>query len=312
MRHIHSLEQADLSRPSVVTIGMFDGVHRGHQYLINQLLDQAHANHQVPVVLTFFPHPRMVIGGNQPHYYLTLPQTKAQLLGEMGIELVITHPFDDTVRHIRAAAFIESLVEYLNMRSLWVGKNFTLGYQREGNIDFLQTEAKRQDFDLQVIDMMDTGGERISSSRIRDALQVGDVTEAARLLGRIYRVPGQVIKGVGRGHTLGFPTANLTVPDEQAIPARGVYACWTLFGQAKIPTVTNIGLRPTFDGTNTQTIEAHLLDFSGELYGHSIELDFVARLRAEQKFSGPQALIDQIQRDIDQARTILDQVETPS
>lgn len=305
MRHIHSLEQANLSQPSVVTLGVFDGVHRGHQSLIGRLVDQAHALRQVPVVLTFYPYPKLVLRGYQPRSYLTLPEAKARLLGALGVELVITHPFDDSVRHIRAAAFVDSLLVHLKMASLWVGADFALGYQREGNVDFLRGEAQRRGFELRVVDLMDAGGERVSSTRIRDALQTGDVAEAARLLGRPYRVAGQVAQGAGRGHTIGFPTANLDIPEEQAIPAHGVYACRALIGQVHIPAVTNIGLRPTFDGNGALTVETHLLDFSGDLYGQSIELDFIAHLRAEQKFSGPQALIDQINRDISQARVIL-------
>jgi riboflavin kinase/FMN adenylyltransferase len=152
---------------------------------------------------------------------------------------------------------------------------------------------------------MDAGGERVSSTRIRDALRDGDVAEAARLLGRPYRIAGQVAQGAGRGRTIGIPTANLDIPQDQAIPARGVYACRAIIGQQHIPAVTNIGLRPTFDGNGTQTVETHLLDFNADLYGQTVELDFVAHLRAEQKFSGVQALIEQINLDIERARTIL-------
>lgn len=308
MRHIHSLEQANLSQPSVVTIGVFDGVHRGHQSLISRLVEQAHTRHHVPVVLTFYPYPQLVLRGYQPRSYLTLPDAKARLLGTLGVELVVTHPFDDSVRHIRAVAFVESLLAHLKMASLWVGADFALGYQREGNVDFLREEAQRRGFELRVVDLMDASGERISSTRIRDALQAGDIAEATRLLGRPYRVTGQVAQGAGRGRTIGFPTANLDIPEDQAIPARGVYTCRALIGQVHTPAVTNIGLRPTFDGNGVLTIETHLLDFSGDLYGQSIELDFVAHLRAEQKFSGPDELINQIGQDIAQARIILSRI----
>jgi riboflavin kinase/FMN adenylyltransferase len=305
MRHIHSLDQAGLSQPSVVTIGVFDGVHRGHQYLLGQLVDQARGRGQAPVVLTFFPYPELVLRGYRSHFYLTLPDTKAELLGAQGIELVITHPFDDTIRHIRAAAFVESLMTHLKMQSLWVGADFAMGYQREGNVDFLRREAESKGFELRVVDLMDAGGERISSTSVRNALQAGDAAEAARLLGRPFRVPGKVVAGASRGRTIGFPTANLDIPEDQAIPERGVYACWAHVDGQRIAAVTNIGLRPTFDGASALTIEAHLLDFGGDLYGHSLDLDFVAHLRNEQKFSGPQALIEQIERDIERAREIL-------
>lgn len=308
MRHIYSLDQAILSQPSVVTIGVFDGVHRGHQSLIGQLVEQARVSQQVPTVLTFYPYPELLLRGYRPHSYLTLPDAKARLLGALGVELVITHPFDDSVRHIRAEAFVESLLGQLKMASLWVGADFAMGFQREGNVDFLRVEAERRGFELRVVDLMDAGGERVSSTRIREALQVGDVAEAARLLGRPYRVAGEVTQGAGRGRTIGIPTANLAVPEDQAIPARGVYACRAVIGQMSIPAATNIGLRPTFDGSGALTIEAHLLDFTGDLYGQSIELDFVAHLRAEQKFSGPQELIAQVKQDVAQAHAILSRV----
>lgn len=312
MRHVYSLEQAAISQPSVVTIGVFDGVHRGHQSLIGQLVDRGHASRQVPVVLTFYPYPEMVLRGYRPRFYLTLPDAKARLMGALGVELVITHPFDDSVRHIRAAAFVDSLLARLQMASLWVGADFAMGYQREGNVDFLRGEAQRRGFELRVVDLMDAGGERVSSTRVRDALQVGDVVEAARLLGRPFCIAGRVAQGAGRGRTIGFPTANLDIPEDQAIPARGVYACRAVVGQVHIPAVTNIGLRPTFDGNGILTVETHLLDFSRDLYGQTIELEFVAHLRAEQKFSGPEGLIHQIHHDITQARAILGQEQSSS
>ncbi len=305
MRHITSLEEAQLSRPSVVTIGAFDGVHRGHQYLIRQLLAYARAEQLIPVVLTFHPHPEMVLHGFRPGYYLTLPDVKARLLAELGVELVVSHPFNDQVRHMRASDFVGSLLEHLRMSSLWVGADFAMGYQREGNVAFLRNQSKLRQFNLRVVDLMDAGGERISSSRIREALAAGDVTEAGRLLGRPFTVEGEVVRGIGRGRTIGIPTANLEISHEQAIPARGVYAGRAEFERQPQPAVVNIGLRPTFDGTGALTVEAHLLDFSGDLYGRSMRLSFTDRLRDEQKFDGIEALVGQIHRDIEHARVLL-------
>jgi riboflavin kinase/FMN adenylyltransferase len=305
MRHITSLQSANLSQPSVVTIGAFDGVHRGHQYLIRQLLNHARATGQVTVVLTFFPHPEIVLRGFRPGFYLTLPDAKARLLGDLGVELVVTHPFNDKVRHIRAADFVDNLIANLNMASLWIGPDFALGYRREGTVDFLREQAKRRGFEVRVVDLMDAGGERVSSSRIREALHAGDVSEAARLLGRPHALPGKVIEGAKRGRNLGFPTANLSVPTEQAIPARGVYAAWASIGAQQHPAVVNIGMRPTFDGTDSLVTEAHLLDFSGDLYGQELTLRFISHLRDEQRFDGVEALLKQIEKDISRARVIL-------
>lgn len=305
MQHIHSLAEAQFVRPSVVTIGVFDGVHRGHQYLIQQLVAHAEATGQIPVVLTFYPHPQMVIRGFEPGFYLTLPDDRARLLGELGVELIVTHPFDDEVRHIRAADFVDRLREHLNMASLWVGEDFAMGYQREGNVAFLAEQGRQKGFELRVVDLMDAGDEHVSSTRIRNLLTAGDVRETARLLGRPHFVTGRVVEGARRGRTIGIPTANLDVPAELAVPARGVYAGWMTVDQAEYPAVTNVGLRPTFEGEATPTVEAHLLDFSGNLYGEHVRLNFVERLREEKKFDGVEALVAQIQEDIQRGRKLL-------
>lgn len=309
MQHIHSLQNANCTRPSVVTIGAFDGVHRGHQYLVKKLCDHAAANNQAPVVLTFFPHPEMVLRGFRPGFYLTMPDAKARLLGDLGVEMVVTHPFNDHVRQIRAAKFVDMLISNLKMVSLWVGDDFALGYKREGNVGFLRELGKKRGYDLRVVDLMDAGGERVSSTRVRDALNRGDVTEASRLLGRPYALPGQVVGGAKRGRSIGFPTANLAIQVEQASPARGVYAGWAHFDDQTFPTVVNIGRRPTFDGSTDLVIEAHLLNFSGDLYGKDLTIDFVAHLREEKKFNGIDALVSQIQADIQQAEAILSRVQ---
>lgn len=303
--HLHSLAEANLEKASVVTIGVFDGVHRGHQHLVRQLVDFATDQRQASCVLTFYPYPDTVLRGLRKGYYLTLPDVKANLLGELGVEVVVTHPFDDNVRHIRAQTFVEKLLSSLNMKSLWVGADFAMGYEREGNVHFLREASKHHDFDLRVIDLMDAGNEHVSSSRIRNALAAGDVEEAARLLGRPHRVPGTVVLGAGRGKAIGIPTANLSFPEEQAIPRQGVYAAWANTELGRVPAVVNIGVRPTFDGSGNVTVEAHLLDFDMNLYGQELNLDFVAHLRDERRFEGVSTLVAQIEMDIQQARQLL-------
>lgn len=304
MRHVSSLEEAQLTQPSVIAIGAFDGVHRGHQMLISEMIEYAHQNGLVPIVLTFYPHPEMVLRGPQPGFYLMNPDAKAEMLGRLGVEVVVTHAFNDQVRQMRAADFVRRLLDHLKMKALWVGADFAMGYQREGNIAFLQTQAQKYDFNLRVVDLMDAGGERVSSSRVRDVLAQGDVQEATRLLGHPYALKGQVVEGAKRGRTIGVPTANLAVSEEYAVPARGVYAAWAVAGGERNPSVVNIGVRPTFDGTPVQTIEAHILDYSGDLYGHDLTLEFISRLRDEMKFSGIEALIAQIHSDIEAARPL--------
>jgi riboflavin kinase / FMN adenylyltransferase len=312
MLHVHSFEEARVASPTVVSIGVFDGVHRGHQHIIKQLVAHAEMASLTPVVITFFPYPDTILHGFRQGYYLTLPDEKAQLLGSLGIDVVITYPFNDEVRHIRAADFVEQLRKYLRMQSLWVGADFAMGYKREGNVSFLANEATRYGFELRVVNLMEADNEQMSSTRVRQALQLGDVAEAARLLGRPHRVPGTVVEGAGRGRTIGIPTANLSFPEEQALPSRGVYAAWARVESHQVAAVVNIGQRPTFDGAGGLTVEAHLLDFASDLYGQPLALDFVARLRDEKKFDGVEALVDQIKRDIEKARIILSESDTTS
>jgi riboflavin kinase/FMN adenylyltransferase len=267
-------------------------------------LAAAEAAQAVSTVLTFYPYPEMVIRGPQPRHYLSMPNEKAGLLHALGVELVVTHPFDDEVRHIRAARFVDQLLEHLKMAELWVGADFAMGYEREGNVAFLQAQAEEKGFALRVVDLMDAGGEKVSSSRVRRALSAGDVAEAKYCLGRLFRVKGTVAQGDRRGRTIGFPTANLDVPEERAIPAHGVYAAWATVGEQRVPSVVNIGVRPTFDGSGRTIVEAHLLDFEADLYGKELALDFLARLRGEQRFDGVEALVAQINRDVEQARDI--------
>jgi len=306
MQHIHALEDANITGPSVVTIGVFDGVHLGHRYLISRLMAHAQAVGLTPIVLTFYPHPQAVLKGVEPGFYLTLPDDKARLLGELGIEWVITQPFDDRVRHIRAADYVDQLLEHLKMRSLWVGKDFALGYKREGTVDFLRDQGQQKGFELRAVDLMDAGDERVSSSRIRALIYAGQVEEAARLLARPHFVRGKVVTGEKRGRTIGFPTANLDVPLELAVPERGVYAGWSVVDGERLPAVTNIGLRPTFDAAVGTTVEAHLLDWSGDLYNREMQLSFTHRLRDEMKFAGVDQLVAQIDRDVEKARHLLE------
>jgi riboflavin kinase/FMN adenylyltransferase len=305
MNHIYNLADTKLGQPSIVTIGVFDGVHRGHQHLISQLVTAAHSSGRLAVVLTLFPHPDIVLKKLTGRYYLTTPEQKAALLGALGVDVVVTHPFDDAVRQIRAADFVDQLLAHLNMQSLWVTADFAMGYKREGNFAFLTAQGAQKGFEVREIELLGNDGiVRISSSAIRDALLAGDVEKAAHWLGRPYSVEGPVIHGDHRGHTIGFPTANIQVWDEQVLPANGVYAGWATLNGERFMTVMNIGERPTFAGKDIR-VEAHLLDFDRDIYGQRLSVDFVARLRGEQKFSGLDALIQQIRADAERGRAIL-------
>jgi len=304
----HVRDFAALSLPaSAVTIGSFDGVHLGHQALTAALTSLAQASRLPAVVLTFFPHPSVVLRGRRPVFYLTSPEEKAELLGTRGVDYVITQSFDLALSMVRAEAFLGRLQAQLGMRHLCIGEDFALGHGREGNRAFLEAAAPRFGFELHVLPPVMLDGRTVSSTRIREALRAGDVAQAGALLGRAFSVPGTVVRGAGRGRSLDIPTANLDIWEERATPAAGVYACFAEVGPERFKAVTNIGIRPTFDSGQVRPIvESHLLDFDGDLYGREMRLDFVARLREEKRFNGPQELVQQIRSDIARARLILD------
>lgn len=304
--HVYKLEDARIDTPSIVTIGVFDGVHRGHQALIQQIVSEARASGRQAVVMTFFPHPDIVLRGLSGRYYLTSPEQRAALLEALGVNVVITQPFDEAVRHTRAAVFVDRLLEHVKMAVLRVGSDFALGYEREGNVAFLTEQGRLKGFEVRTIDLVthDGNGVAITSTGIREALLNGQVEQARDWLGRSYAVAGEIIHGNQRGRTIGFPTANLAIWEEQVIPANGVYAGWATIDDERFMAMTNIGVRPTFDGQSV-TVEAHLLDFDRDIYGKMLHLTFEKRLRAEKKFSGIQELIGQIKIDVEAGRAYL-------
>ncbi|MBN1681722.1 MAG: bifunctional riboflavin kinase/FAD synthetase [Anaerolineae bacterium] len=312
MQHVYRLEDAQPPGPAIVAIGVFDGVHRGHQHLLKRLVQTAQQRGCVPTVLTFFPHPDVVLGRASGRYYLVTTEQRARLLGDLGVELVVTHPFDITVRRIRAADFVDQLLTRLNLCELWVGPDFALGYKREGTVDFLREQGEQKDFGLEVIGLVtnDGTGKTVSSRGIRDALAGGDVEQAAQWLGRPYRVEAEVVPGDGRGRQLGFPTANMDMWEEQVLPMNGVYAGWAHLNGESYMAVANVGRRPTFDGGIVR-LEVHLLDFDRDIYGWTLAFDVVTRLRAEQRFASVDALVAQVNRDIVEGRKRLSRLTKP-
>jgi riboflavin kinase/FMN adenylyltransferase len=307
MQFASSLSELSLASPAVVTIGAFDGVHRGHQALIGGLVAHARATGRAAVVITFIPHPSVFLRGRRPSFYLTTPDEKAAILAALGVDVLVTHRFDAAFAAITAAEYVEQLVRHARMAELWCGADFALGHNREGHVAYLRAAGERLGFTVHVQAPIQRDGEIISSTRIRQCLRDGAVEQAANLLGRPFRLSGQVVEGARRGRAIGIPTANLSVAEEHAVPAVGVYACRADLPQARgLPAVTNVGYRPTFNSTEPKlTVETHLLDFTGDLYGATVSLDFIARLRPEMKFAGVEALVGQIKRDIETARTLL-------
>lgn len=310
MQHLRDLNAHTLER-CALTIGSFDGVHRGHQTLIRAMVEDARQKGLPAVVLTFFPHPSVVLRGRQPALYITTPEEKAALMANLGVDYVITQRFDQELSQISATAFLDKLESKLGLQVLWIGEDFALGHRREGNRLFLEEASKKRGFELHVHPPVIIGGEVVSSTRVREALRSGDVARVAHYLGRTFVVPGKVVPGANRGKRIGIPTANLEIWGQRAYPGAGVYACVAEVEEERWKAVTNIGVRPTFEqGQQLPTIEAHLLDYEGsDLYGCTMRLIFVDRLRDERRFPGPKALRDQIERDIRRARRILERKE---
>ncbi len=306
MKHLRSFEDAHPETGSLVTIGVFDGLHLGHQRLIKTLVESANAVKRQAIAVTFFPHPDKVLDASSERYYLTSPEQRAELLIAQGVDTVITLPFDEHIRQLSAAAFVDKLLHNLRMKELHVGADFALGFQREGDLRFLRAQGAKQGFTVQAMDLISAQGRgsEISSSRIRQFLRQGEVAKAREMLGRSYSLSGAVVEGEKRGRAIGFPTANLSVWDEQLIPANGVYATLANLGEETCMAAANIGQRPTFAGDNI-TIEAHLLDFSGDLYGETVELRFEERLRPERQFNGLAELAAQLEQDVAATRRLL-------
>ena len=305
MQHFHDLKQISL-KASLVTIGSFDGVHIGHQQIIHSLVDRALEDGKPAVVVTFHPHPQLVLKDEIRPYYLTMPEKRAQLLGELGVDVVLTYPFTKETSRMDPEEFISLLHKHLKFSELWIGHDFALGRDRQGTPSRLREIGQDYQFSVSEIKAFFKDGELVSSSLIRSKIRSGEIRKAAELLGRPFEVSGEVIKGENRGKSLGFPTSNLDVPPEMVDIKPGVYACEAIVGGKTYPAVTNVGYRPTFgDDLEAPRIEAHLLDFSGDLYGDFMDLVFIDRLRDEMKFSQVNDLVDQVGRDVEQARKML-------
>lgn len=301
VKQVQHLSEITDRQPTFVAIGSFDGVHLGHQAILQQMVTAAQQVGARTAVITFFPHPRQLLQTATDAYYLATLADRVAWLGDAGVDWVIVHPFNEAVRQTRAADFVEQLCRYLDMRQLWGGE-FGLGYNREGNADFLRALGQSKGYTVQTVSEKVTWqGDLVSSSRIRQALQQGDIAQANGCLSRPYRLRGSIIQGDQRGRTLGFPTANLAFWPEQLVPAHGVYATRATVGEKPYWAATNVGTRPTIDGRRL-TVEAHLLDFSGNLYDQEIVLEFLHFIRPEQKFDGLDALKAQIAADVAQVR----------
>ncbi len=292
------------SQPSVLTIGSFDGVHRGHQYLIRQIVERARTLGITSVVVTFDPLPAEVLVPEKAPKRLTDIDERLGLLQDLGIDRCVVLRFSSKVAQMEAGDFLERAVSTYGVREIWVGNDFAFGHNRQGNVSFLARSTTDLDYGLHVVTRQSLGSDIISSTRIRALVAEGEVKRAAELLGHPALVSGPVVAGAGRGKDLGYPTANLSVGANHLVPATGIYAGFALLGGRKIPAAISVGYNPTF-GDNPLSVEAFLLDFDRELRGERITLEFVGRLRSEQRFDSVNALIEQMNRDVVEARQIL-------
>jgi riboflavin kinase / FMN adenylyltransferase len=304
MNQVYGLPQPINERPTVMTIGAFDGLHRGHQHLIGGIVQRARALGCQSAVLTFEPHPDTVIHPERALPVLTSAEERAEVLQTIGVDLLIVVPFNREVMALGAYDFMAQVCGAVALRELWVGWDFALGKKREGNARRLGEIGQELGYTVHTIERQTIDGDLVSSTHIREALAAGDVAAAARLLGRPFSVRGEVVAGDKRGRTIGFPTANVAVDPQHAVPSNGVYVCHATVAGVRHGAVTNIGVRPTFDGTR-RTVEAYLLDFTDEIYGETLRLEFLHRLRGEQKFDGIAALVAQITQDVAAARAFL-------
>ncbi len=304
MPHYHSSEDISL-QGCWLTVGVFDGVHRGHQEIIKTLTIGAHQSNLPAVVLTFFPHPASVLGGRDIKC-LTTPDERADRLAALGVDVVVTERFTRELSTVSAHDFMSRLTRRLGVRHLLVGYDFALGRGREGTATRLTEIGRELGYTVEVVSAVGDESGVISSTEIRKLVSTGDVKAAADLLGNLYGLSGPVIHGDHRGKGLGFPTANIDYPAEKILPANGIYACWAWLDGQRYAAAVNIGVRPTVREDQTvPNAEAYLLDFDDDLYGRQLRLEFVARLRDELKFPSLEALIEQMHRDVEKTREIL-------
>ena len=297
------LSNASPDRETVITLGVFDGVHEGHRHLL-QRLTQLAASSYLPTVLTFTNHPITVLRPGTQVGYITSHEHRVRLIKSLGIELVISLEFTPELAQVTAHEFTETLVSSLKMRGLVLGPDTALGHNREGTFEFLQQQGVQQGFWVEAVEPLSVDGMLVKSRHIRSAVSEGDVALCSQLLGRQFSLQGQVVVGDRRGRELGFPTANLNIPSHIILPGDGIYATWAIIDGTKYPSATSVGVRPTF-GLSQRLVEVYVIDFDSDLYGKNICVEFVGKLRDQEAFSSVEELVVQIEQDVADSRKVL-------
>lgn len=301
---LEELFKVSPAKETVLTIGVFDGVHLGHQRLILQTKDAAAKSNALSVVLTFSNHPLAVLSPGTVVTYLNDLEERLELLKALGVDYVIAVSFTEETAQLSARQFVSLLRQSLKMRGLVVGPDFALGHNREGNVPTLRALGQEMGFSVDTVEPITQGDQIVSSTSIRRALAQGDVARAGKLLGRPFTLRGRVVKGEKRGKSLGFPTANIDVSADQALPADGVYVTRAYVADFVYPSATNIGIRPTFPESR-RTVEVYIIDFDGDLYGKRLKIELVERLRGEIRFESVEELKEQMIKDIERTRALL-------
>ena len=297
MRLFHGTDNAEIARPTVLTLGVFDGLHLGHQLIVRTVVERARAAGAVPTVVTFDPHPRAVLHPESAPPLLQTFDQKLEALGVLGVEQTIVVRFTRDFAQVRAEEFLRDVVrDRLHAKEVYLGCGFAFGRDREGNIELLREASERLGFFADEVPEVRLRGRRVSSSLVRELLSEGRVNLARRMLGRPYGVEGRVVRGAERGRTIGFPTANLQ-PQNRVIPRGGVYVTATLIEGTWRRSVTNVGTRPTFEKQSEPSIETYVMNWSGDLYGDVVRVRFLRRLRDERRFASVEELKRQINFD---------------
>ena len=308
MKIHYSLDHFNAHNP-VVTIGTFDGLHKGHQSVIEQLKELAKEIDGETVIFTFYPHPRIVTSPNETSLrLLTTKEEKIKLFEKFGVDHLIIYPFNEEFAEITYTEFVKDiLVNKIGTRCLVVGYDHRFGKNREGGYEYLQKCAEKNNFSVKKTDALSVEAEKVSSTKIRAALQSGDIKKANQYLGYEFTLHGTVVQGMQLGRKLGFPTANIEASDKyKIIPGYGVYAVLIEIGDQQYKGMLNIGTRPTFNNNaDNRSIEVNIFDFSGDMYGQSITLVFIDKIREEQKFAGIEALVEQLKNDKEVAIKLL-------
>ena len=300
-----ALSHLTVDRDSAITIGVFDGVHRGHRHLISQLVEHALSSGSRACVVTFENHPITVLKPETRVDFLIDLDERTRLMRQLGVDIVVPIKFDRQIAQLPSHDFLGILHDKLRMRHLVVGPDFAMGHNRDGSLETLPGIARHIGFSFNVVDLMTDPAGKVKSTTIRRQIADGDVSSAALLLGRNFAVRGVVVRGQERGREMGFPTANVEVAPDLVVPGNGIYATRARLDSGTYMAATSIGVRPTFDDGPERTIEAYLIDFSDDIYGQTVCLEFVRRLRGEEKFDTVDALLDQMNRDVTQTKDVL-------